>query len=118
MRWSVRPDRQSPYDEIGAVDVRPETLRCGNKVELVWIWVDEQYRRQQLGLVLLSDVVDWCREQDYNRIYGKILNESAANFKGLKRFYEKGGFVVSFNEERSIRMGNNNATFKQILGDG
>ena len=117
LEWSVRQDRQTAYF-IGSATVQPKDGSRTGSAELVNIWVTPQYRRQRLGSVILADVLVWCREQGHTHVYGSILNESDADYKGLKRFYERAGFEVSFDEERSRRVGNNNATFEQILGDG
>ena len=114
MEWSVRQDDQTPQF-IGSATVRPQGVSSEGSAELIDIWITPQYRRQGLGSVLLEDVLSWCREQGHIQIFGSILNESDASYKGLERFYGNAGFEVSFNEERSERLGNMNGRIQKIL---
>ena len=116
MKSSTRQDRQMA-EPIGSVDLKPQDRGGRGSAELVFIWVTPQYRRQQLGRMMLADVIGWCRERAYGRIYGEILNETEANYKGLKRFYEGAGFEVSLKKERSERLGTFNAKIELILED-
>ena len=53
------------------------------------------------GSILLKSLVRYARSQEYNSIIGWLSPVDRDHFNKLEYFYEKNGFEVIFNEDRS-----------------
>ena len=52
------------------------------------MWVDPRFRRQGLGDVLVKRLLEWARDEGYQRMFLWVTEVNA----GARRLYERNGF--------------------------
>jgi len=62
-----------------------------NKRKLVSMWIDPNYRNQNLGSDLIDDAINWAKENDISEIELDVFEKNL----GAKKLYEKKGFVMT-----------------------
>lgn len=62
--------------------------------EIYVMGVDPNYHRRGIGRTLVSGIIKWCREQGYEYLQVKTLDESHPdkNYARTRKFYEAMGF--------------------------
>ncbi|WP_044640389.1 bifunctional helix-turn-helix transcriptional regulator/GNAT family N-acetyltransferase [Risungbinella massiliensis] len=72
-------------------------------VQLRWFLVEGSFRQKGVGTQLLQTLVDYCREQEYERVF----LWTASNMLTARPLYQKFGFEISHVKEARLLWGQN-----------
>lgn len=77
--------------------------RCGERLQICDLRIDEKQRRRGIGTALLQRAINAADAAGVREIWGEVTSKDIEGWPGLLRWYEKHGFAVQEPDDECIR---------------